>query len=178
MNSNNLPLPSWDQYFISMAYLAALRSKDESTKIGAVIVGQEHQILSMGCNSFPRGIDDHKEERQVRPEKYFWIEHAERNSIFNAARSGISVEGSTMYTNGTPCADCGRAIIQSGIREVVIHKQFEEIDTKNPNEREKWVENARRTKEMFSETGLLLREYDGKILDILSLRNGKILDFS
>jgi len=83
----------WVEYFQNLAHQVKLKSKDENTQIGAVIVGKDKEIVSTGYNSFPRGIKDNKKERQERPEKYFWFEHAERNAIYNAARIGVSTKG-------------------------------------------------------------------------------------
>ena len=103
---------NWTDYFYNIAQQVKEKSKDEWTKVGAVIVGKDKEIVSTGYNSFPRGIVDNKPERQERPEKYFWFEHAERNAIYNAARIGVSTKGCTMYlTCGIPCADCARGII-------------------------------------------------------------------
>lgn len=124
----------WDTYLISIAMAVAAKSKDPSTKVGAVIVGEHHNILSTGFNGFPRGVREtvkHTDgevseytldaERWERPAKYLRVEHAERNAIFNAARHGVRLEGASMYMNWEPCpcTDCARAIIQSGIVEVV-----------------------------------------------------------
>lgn len=113
---------NWDEYFLALAELVCFRSKDRSTKVGAVIVGPDNEIRSTGYNSFVRGIDDHLEERHQRPAKYEWTEHAERNAIYCAARHGAALKGCRMYINwgGFPCADCARAIIQAGIIEVVM----------------------------------------------------------
>ena len=69
-----------------MANLVAKKSKDQSTQIGAVIVGPDNEIRSTGYNSFPKGLNDDLQERQERPEKYYWIEHAERNALYNASQ--------------------------------------------------------------------------------------------
>ena len=74
----------WVEYFYNIANEVKNKSKDERTQIGAVIVGKNKEIVSTGYNSFPRGINDNLKERQERPEKYFWFEHAERNAIYNA----------------------------------------------------------------------------------------------
>lgn len=131
---------NWDDLFIEMAMLVAKKSKDPSTKVGCVIVGSDNAVLSTGFNGFPRGVaeDQYKytpikdslavrEERVLltdrweRPAKYSWIEHAERNAIFNAARHGIKLAGARAYLNWEPhpCADCSRALIQSGIVEII-----------------------------------------------------------
>ena len=111
----------WDEYFIGLCIYAAKKSKDRSTKLGAVIVGPENQVLSMGYNGFPRGVDDEQEEYHERPLKYLITEHAERNAIYNAALSGISLRGSTLYLpfEPTPCCRCTRGVIQAGVVSIV-----------------------------------------------------------
>ena len=113
-------IPSWDEYYLSTCQVVATRSKDPNTQIGCVIVGPAHEIRTTGYNSFPRGIRDDVPERPVRPAKYLWIEHAERNAICNAARCGTPLEGCTIYVEVMPCMDCARAIVQAGIAEVVV----------------------------------------------------------
>jgi dCMP deaminase len=113
-------VPDWDLYYLEICRVVARRSKDPATQIGCVIAGPAHEIRSTGYNSFPRGIADHKPERAQRPEKYLWIEHAERNAIYNAARAGTPLEGCTIFVELMPCMDCARAIVQAGIVEVVV----------------------------------------------------------
>lgn len=115
---------NWDEYFCKMADLVRLKSKDPSSQIGAVIVGVDKQVLSTGFNGFPRGINELDETRWERPIKYQYVEHAERNAIYNAARTGVSLKGATLYLCGfgpptAPCTECAKAIIQSGIARVV-----------------------------------------------------------
>jgi dCMP deaminase len=139
----------WIEYFTSLAEQVKLKSKDQSTQIGAVIVGTDNEVLSTGYNSFPRGLDDSKPERQERPEKYFWFEHAERNAIYNAARVGTSLIDSTIYlTSGLPCMDCARGIVNSGIKIVYCKS---ECTTKN---KEKWVESQLKSKQLLGECGV------------------------
>src|SRR3990167_200779 len=110
---------NWDEYFLVLCEVIKLKSKDQNTKIGVVIVGKDHEVVSTGYNSFPRGIDDNVPARQERPEKYLWMEHAERNAIYNAARIGVSTKGCTMYMSCVmSCPDCARAIINSGIIKI------------------------------------------------------------
>jgi dCMP deaminase len=133
-----------------MAEHAATKSKDRSTKVGAVIVGTSHNVLSIGFNGFPRGVNDDVDSRHERPIKYMFTEHAERNAVYNAARHGIRLEGATLYLNGggLPCADCARAVIQAGIVEVVsMDKPF---DGKGGM----WAESERVSAEMFKEAGV------------------------
>jgi len=146
---------NWNQYFLNIAEQVKEKSKDRSTKIGAVIIGPDNEIVSTGYNSFPRGINDEVEERQQRPEKYYWMVHGEMNSILNAARIGVSTKGCKMYlTCGIPCSNCGRAIINAGITEVYCKK---EDTTRN---REKWDEESARTLKMFEESGVRVLFYD------------------
>lgn len=116
-------IPNWDEYYLSICEVVARRSKDPNTQIGCVIAGPAREIRSTGYNSFPRGIRDDVPERSVRPTKYLWIEHAERNAICNAARSGTSTDHCTIYVEIMPCMDCARAIVQAGIREVVVSQK-------------------------------------------------------
>lgn len=144
----------WKDYFLGIAEQVKLKSKDQSTQIGAVIVGQHNEILSTGYNSFPRGLDDEQQTRQERPEKYFWMEHAERNGIYNAARVGTPINNAVIYiTSGLPCADCARAIINSGIKKIYCKTQD---TTKN---KEKWEESQKRTLQMLSECGVDVEYY-------------------
>jgi len=113
-------IPDWDQYYMDICKVVASRSKDPNTQIGCVVVGPNHEIRSTGYNSFPRGIRDDVAERLVRPAKYLWIEHAERNAICNAARMGTPTEACTIYVEIMPCMDCARAIVQAGIIHVVV----------------------------------------------------------
>jgi dCMP deaminase len=136
----------WTEYFLNIAEQVKQKSKDQSTQIGAVIVGEDKEVLSTGYNSFPRGLDDSLPERQERPEKYFWMEHAERNAIYNAARIGVSLKNSTIYlTSGLPCMDCARGIVNSGIKTVYC-KQV--CTTKN---RDKWDESQKKSLELLGE---------------------------
>lgn len=107
----------WHRRYLELAEHISTWSEDKSTKVGAVIVGPNNRIVSVGYNGFPSGVED-KPERHERPAKYQYTEHAERNAIYNARSVP---EGSTLYLNWglCPCADCTRAIIQTGIKRVV-----------------------------------------------------------
>ena len=138
----------WQEYFIGIANYVKLKSKDKYTQIGAVIVGKDNEVVSTGYNSFPRGIDDNVPERQERPEKYHWFEHAERNAIYNAARIGVSTKGCTMYlTCGLPCTECCRGIINAGITKVVC-------STKEVAKGEHYKEMGQKTEQMFRESNV------------------------
>jgi len=112
---------TWPEYFFGIIEAVKAKSKDPHTHVGCVIAGVDNEILTTGYNSFPRGILDDVPERLERPEKYLWIEHSERNAIYNAARRIL--KGSTIYMGALPCIDCARAIIQSGIVKIVISKE-------------------------------------------------------
>ena len=160
---------NWDDYFMSMVYLAASKSKDERTHIGAVIVGKDNEIKSTGYNSFVRKLRDDVLERQKKPEKYFWFEHAERNAIYNATLIGTSLKGCKMYTNGIPCMDCARGVVQSGILEVIVDKRW------NKTNKGEDLEHSSRTLKMFEEVSIKLRYWEGKLLNIEKFRRGEIL---
>ena len=100
----------WDERFMEMARTIAGWSKDRSRKVGCVIVGPGKEIRASGYNGFPRDVNDDVEARHQRPAKYRWTEHAERNAIYNAARSGVSTMGCVIYLPWFPCMDCSRAI--------------------------------------------------------------------
>lgn len=110
---------TWDEYFMGVALLAAKRSKDPNTQVGACIVDENNVILSTGYNGFPVGCsdDDFPWAREGEHTKYPYVVHAELNAILNA--SGKSLRGARIYVALFPCNECAKAIIQSGIREVV-----------------------------------------------------------
>jgi dCMP deaminase len=142
---------SWDQYFMEMSHLVASKSKDRSTKMGCVIVGQDNEVISTGFNGSPRGIDDSVDARHERPAKYQWTEHSERNAIYNAARIGVSTKGAKIYVESHPCHDCARAIIQAGIVEVVV-----QLGNQLGN-RKDWEQSFSVAKELFEEAGVKIR---------------------
>jgi dCMP deaminase len=109
----------WDQRFLALAEHVGSWSKDGGRKVGTVIVDKSLTLKAVGYNGFPRQVRDDIEERYVRPLKYKWTEHAERNAIYSAAKQGISIDGCVIYIPWFPCVECTRAIIQSGITRVV-----------------------------------------------------------
>ncbi|MBR2951923.1 MAG: dCMP deaminase family protein [Clostridia bacterium] len=110
---------SWDEYFMGVALLAAMRSKDPNTQVGCCIVDAEKRILSTGYNGFPTGCsdDDFPWDRTGEETKYPFVVHAELNAILNA--HGKNLVGARLYVALFPCNECAKAIIQSGIREVI-----------------------------------------------------------
>ena len=113
---------SWDEYFMGVADLSGRRSKDPNTQVGACIVSEDNKILSMGYNGFPRGCSDDefpwgKGDPDDYNDKYLYVTHSELNAILNYR--GGSLEGSKLYVTLFPCNECAKAIIQSGIKELI-----------------------------------------------------------
>ena len=111
---------SWDEYFMGLAHLSAMRSKDPSTQVGAVIVSGEHRVVSIGYNGFPNGCSDDEfpwdREGDFGATKYPYVVHAELNAILNSKND---LRGCSIYVSLFPCNECAKAIIQSGIKEVI-----------------------------------------------------------
>lgn len=111
---------SWDEYFMGIALLSAQRSKDSNTQVGACIVDENKKILSLGYNGMPTGCEDDSmpwgREGEALDTKYMYVCHAELNAILN---SKISPHGAILYVTLFPCNECAKAIIQSGIKELV-----------------------------------------------------------
>jgi len=139
----------WDMRFIELARHISGWSKDPSTKVGCVVVGEDREIRSTGFNGFPRGIDDDPERLADRKKKYPLICHAEENAIMHAARIGVSLKDSTAYVTWPPCSRCARSLIQAGIREVV-YSSSEEIP-------ERWIEDFEISTSMLAEANVLVR---------------------
>ena len=110
---------SWDEYFMGIAMLAACRSKDPNTQVGACIVSADNIIISTGYNGMPKGCsdDEYPWEREGSDTKYPYVVHAELNAILNA--NGRDLRGSRLYVALFPCNECAKAIIQSGVKEVL-----------------------------------------------------------
>ena len=139
-------MTDWDERYLNLAQHISTWSKDPSRKIGAVVVGDGGQILSIGYNGFPRGIKD-DERLHDRETKYPLVVHAEMNAIYNATLNGISLRGSTLYVWGLPvCSDCARGVIQVGIKRVIMNSTERQIGH--------WLDHWILTKDMFDEAGL------------------------
>jgi len=142
---------TWDQYFMGIAQLAAQRSKDNNTQVGACIVNDENKILSIGYNGMPTGCDDDLMpwERSGDPlnTKYFYVCHAELNAILNYG--GGSLKGARVYVTLFPCNECTKAIIQSGIKEIIY------LSDKYAN-----TDSTIASKRMFDLTGVKYRPYE------------------
>ncbi|MGI6077266.1 MAG: deoxycytidylate deaminase [Fastidiosipilaceae bacterium] len=142
---------SWDEYFMGVALLAAKRSKDPNTQVGACIVNPEKRIISTGYNGFPSGISDDDfpwgRDGEFLDTKYPYVCHAELNAILN--QPGTSLAGCSIYVALFPCNECAKAIIQAGIKEVVY------LSDKYANE-----PSTLASKRMFKETGVMLRQLE------------------
>ena len=142
---------SWDEYFMGIAKLTGLRSKDPSTQVGCCIVSADHKILSMGYNGFPTGVsdDDFPWAREADSEldtKYPYVTHSELNAILNYR--GGSLEGAMLYVSLFPCNECAKAIIQAGIR-TVVYDSDKYADTPS----------VRASKRMFDAAGVRYYQY-------------------
>jgi len=146
----------WNKRFMELAFLVASWSKDPSTKTGAVVVGPDKEIRATGYNGPVRGVNDDVAERLERPTKYDFFEHAERNALYNACLTGVSLKGCVMYATHAPCVDCARAIIQAGIKTVVTNKVV--IDETTP--KNTWRDKLCFSAQMFEEAGVEYIELD------------------
>ena len=144
---------SWDEYFMGLAHLSALRSKDPNTQVGAAIVDENHRVVSVGYNGMPKGCsdDDFPWARvgSVLSTKYAFVVHAELNAILN---SKWPVNGCTIYVSLFPCNECAKAIMQSGIKKIV-------------NESDKYsdTEATQASKKMLMAAGVELQQMDTAI---------------
>lgn len=121
---------NWDNYFMGIAVLSAMRSKDPSTQVGACIVNEDKRIVGVGYNGFPKGCEDEsfpwEREGEFLDTKYPYVCHAELNAILNSIKS---LKNCTIYVGLFPCNECSKAIIQSGIKEIVyLSNKYKDTD--------------------------------------------------
>ena len=148
---------NWDEYFMGIANLSSLRSKDPNTKVGACIVDNEHKVVSIGYNGMPRNCDEEQlswNKGEGLDSKYLYVCHAEFNAILNT-RNNADLKGCTLYVTLFPCNECSKAIIQTGIKEVVYadNKYKEQISTQA-------------SLKMLTLAGVKVRRFEGRFLDI------------
>ena len=141
----------WDERFMLLAHHLAGWSIEKGRRVGAVVAGPDNEIRSTGFNGLPRGVRDAVEERhsRVTGAKYIWSCHAEQNAIFNAARIGVPLKDCTIYVPWFPCVECTKAIIQSGISELVAYAPDQ------PNS--KWAADFSISNVMLKEAGIVVR---------------------
>lgn len=144
---------SWDEYFMGLAKLSALRSKDPSTQVGACIVSTDNRILSIGYNGAPNGFNDadFPWDREGNPldTKYLYVCHAELNAILNFRGNRKDFEGAKVYVDLFPCNECAKAIIQTGIKEVIyLSDKYKDQD------------NFIASKKLFDACGVVYRHFE------------------
>ena len=146
---------NWDEYFMGIALLSALRSKDPSTQVGACIVDPNNKVVSIGYNGMPRGVDDnlipwgHGEGTES---KYLYVCHAEFNAILNT-RDGSALSGCRIYVTLFPCNECAKAIIQTGIKEVIyLSDKYHETVQQQASRR------------ILDMAGIEYRPYEGRVV--------------
>lgn len=140
---------NWDTYLMGVARAVSMKSKDQSTKVGAVIADPDtHRILATGFNGFPPGVND-TAARWQRPLKYKYVVHAEANAILTAARFGVPIAGADLYVTLPPCSDCAKLLAAAGIRRVFYWGNLE-----GPSGT--WRDNDDVAKSIFQEARILL----------------------
>ena len=141
---------TWDEYFMSLAHLSGMRSKDPNTQVGACIVNERKRIVGIGYNGLPYGCndDEYPWERDggFLDTKYAYVVHAELNAILNATES---LQNCTIYVSLFPCNECAKAIIQSGIKEVVYE-----------SDKYRDTDSAKASRRMLNSAGVKLRQID------------------
>lgn len=145
----------WTIRYMDLAKNVASWSLDPSTKVGAVVVGQNGQIVSQGYNGFPRGVRDSPARLNEREEKYKYMVHAEMNCIYNACHNGSSLKDTTLYVYGLPvCSECAKGVAQVGISKVIMMhpKEIPAI----------WAERFLITETIFRESGVKFLRYNEK----------------
>ena len=154
MNKKRLNVLSWDEYFMSIAHLSALRSKDPNTQVGACIVNEDKIILGIGYNGLPKGCSDDEfpwgNIGETLNTKYAFVVHAELNAILN---SHTSLKNATIYVSLFPCNECAKAIIQSGIKLIVYE-----------DDKYAATDVVKASKRMLKAAGVALRQVDQRLL--------------
>lgn len=148
---------SWDEYFMGVALLSSKRSKDPNTQVGACVASNENKVITMGYNGMPTGLSDdvmpwNRQGKDDLDSKYLYVCHAELNAILN---SNSSLKGSRLYVTLFPCNECAKAIIQSGIKEV-IYLDEKDLDSVS----------VRASKSLLLMAGIPFRKYEGRKLSI------------
>lgn len=145
----------WHRRYLELASTVAGWSKDPSRQIGCVAVNDKGQILSVGYNGFPRGINDDPVRLNNREQKYKFVVHAEKNMIYNATHNGVSLDGSTVYVSGLPvCSECAKGLIQVGVKQVIMDDAT--------NIRDNWAESWELTRFLFDEAHIKYKILEDK----------------
>ena len=149
---------TWDEYFMGIAKLAAERSKDPNTRVGACIVNDDKKIVSIGYNGMPKGVDEAQlswNKGEGLDSKYLYVCHAEFNAILNT-RNGSALKGCRLYVTLFPCNECAKACVQVGIKEI-IYLENKYADTIS----------VQASKKMLELAGIKLRQFNAKELNEL-----------
>lgn len=151
---------NWDQYFMGVATLSGLRSKDPNTQVGACIVNDKRRIVGIGYNGFPIGCEDNEYPWENRGDyldtKYPYVVHAEANAILN---STTSLENCSLYVNLFPCNECAKLIIQSGIKQIVyVSDKYEHLDSTKASKR--MLDSAGVTYRMIPEVEIEVKKWE------------------
>lgn len=148
---------NWDEYFMGIALLSAKRSKDPSTQVGACIVDADNKVVSIGYNGMPRNVDESEltwEKGDGLNSKYLYVCHAEFNAILNI-RNGSSLRGCRIYVTLFPCNECSKAIIQTGVKEVIYLSDKYSGTTENLA-----------SKKLLDLAGVKYRKYEGRFTEL------------
>lgn len=146
---------TWDEYFMGIAKLSSLRSKDPNTQVGCCIVSSDNRILSVGYNGAPNGFDDNQfpwgRDGKRLETKYMYVCHSELNAILNYRGNTMDMHGAKIYVRYFPCNECAKAIIQAGIKEVIYSHSYDYDD--HTDEMEASIR-------MFDKCGVSYRKFD------------------
>lgn len=148
---------NWDEYFMGIAVLSSLRSKDPATKVGACIVDNDNKVVSIGYNGMPKGLDESQlswNRGEDLDSKYLYVCHAEFNAILNT-RNGSVLNGCKLYVTLFPCNECAKAIIQTGIKEIIY------LDNKHDKEI-----STRASMKLLALANVKVSHYEGKVPNI------------
>jgi dCMP deaminase len=159
---------------MSLAYLVSMKSKDTSTRVGAVIVGKDNEIRSTGFNGLPRGIEDAQHRYDNKEYKYLAENHAEENAILNCARVGVSTDNCSIYTPWLPCAYCAKSIIQAGIKKVIYDVNFPGNDQKHQTEY--WYNKMMIAKEILIESQVEIIPFSGELIEVSGFYRGESIE--
>lgn len=154
LNKQNKDYLSWDEYFMGIAVLSTMRSKDPNTRVGACIVSKDNRILSIGYNGAPNGYKDNvfpwDREGDPKDTKYFYVCHSELNAILNYGGTRSDLVGSKLYVTLFPCNECAKVVVQSGIKEVIyLSDKYQGTDSTVVS------------KKIFDVCGVKYRQFDG-----------------
>lgn len=156
MKTKPHPIISWDEFFMGLASMSALRSKDPSSQVGACIAGPDYKVISIGYNGMPRHCPENKltwnKNEGTLDNKYLYVCHAEFNAIINAIGTR-DLNGCTIYVNLFPCNECAKAIIQSGITEVVYE-----------SDKYAHLVSTKASKKLLKLAGVKVRKYTGRTI--------------